>query len=120
MSFFEGLSPFAAAAGCVLPEKHVVLELLNGKVSITAQNLYLPSYCTPSRKRRLMLLPLASGEASVTADEDMLLLNPPPFAWFGGCSSVVPRTVAPWPPLNTTRIVFDVRPIVDLRRRKCR
>lgn len=75
------------------PEKHVTAEFVNGKVSITAQKLYLPSCCTPKRKRKLMLAPLFKGAANVTALDDMLLLNPPPFACVGGCSSVVPRTV---------------------------
>ena len=91
------------------PEKHVTAEFVNGKVSITAQKLYLPSCCTPKRKRRLMLAPLFSGAANVTALVDMLLLNPPPFVCVGGCSSVVPRTVTLPPPLNETTTEPDDR-----------
>src|SRR5687768_14741788 len=39
----------------------------------------------------------------------MLLLNPPPFGCDGGCSRVVPLTVAVPPPLNGTTTVPDVR-----------
>src|SRR5262249_30690332 len=41
--------------------------------------------------------------------EDMLLLNPPLFGCDGGCSSVVPLTVALPPPLSDTTIVLEVR-----------
>src|SRR5258705_10670104 len=48
----------------------------------------------PSRNSRLTLAPLARGVASVTVPAFMLLLKPPPFGCDGGCSSVVPCTVA--------------------------
>ena len=37
--------------------------------------------------------PLASGVASVIVPTLIVELNPPPFGWAGGCSSVVPSTV---------------------------
>ena len=98
-----------AAPGAVFPEKQVTAELVNGKVSITAQKLYLPCCCTPRRNRKSMLLPLVSGAASVIVVADILLLNPPPFGCVGGCSSVVPRTLVVPPPLNETTTEPDDR-----------
>ena len=79
-----------AEAGAVPPEKQVTAEFVNGNVSITAQNLYLPCCCTPKRKRKSMLLLGLSGETNVA---DMLLLKPPPFACVGGCSRRAPTQI---------------------------
>src|SRR5262245_53395990 len=56
-----------------------------------------------------MVPPLANGVSSVIVPADMLLLNPPPFACVGGCSSVVPRTVVVPPPLNETTTAPEFR-----------
>src|SRR5882724_9849382 len=40
-----------------------------------------------------MLAPFASGVPKVTVPALRLLLKPPPFAWEGGCSRVVPCTL---------------------------
>src|SRR5678815_3534241 len=60
----------------------------------------------PNTNWRFVLAPLASGAPSVA---DMLLLKPPPFTCDGGCSNVVPPTVAEPPPLSGTEIAADVR-----------
>src|SRR5262245_57687726 len=53
----------------------------------------------PSSMWKSRVMPLASGVPAVTEVTESVLLNPPPFGWLGGCSSVVPCTVTELVPL---------------------
>ena len=61
--------------------------------SMLTKNLNAPVCCTPSRNCRLMLPPAASGVTNVIVPANIVLCRPPPNAWAGGVSTVVPSTV---------------------------
>src|SRR6266545_1770438 len=71
-----------------------VSEANYGRASIFTYILKLPVCWIPTRNCTLMLAPLASGVPSVTVPALRVLLKPPPLGCDGGCSSVVPCTVA--------------------------
>src|SRR6185295_13043389 len=83
--------------------------LLLSSVTRSVSTRKVPLCWTPKRNWRLMLAPGARGEAEVTDGTDREQLKPPPFGWFGGCSSVVPRTSTEPPPDNETLTSPEVR-----------
>src|SRR5918992_5095504 len=63
----------------------------------------------PNRYCTLMLAPAAKGVARVTVPAESDELKPPPFGCEGGCSNVVPCTVAVEPSVRVTTTGPEVR-----------
>src|SRR4029079_18885555 len=72
----------------------------------------------PSRNRTSTEAPLAMGVASVTVPADIDELKPPPFGCDGGCSRVVPLTVALLVPLPQGGRSTVTTTAVEVRGRK--